>query len=59
MTERWTYVYDGSSTWSIGPEPDPQSSGLSVMNRDDVQAIEMCEKVIEALNRRPLPDNQS
>lgn len=35
----WGYVYDGSSTWSVGPYDDPQvGSVLTVYDRKDDRA---------------------
>jgi hypothetical protein len=35
----WGYTYDGSSTWSIGPEADPQDGSVaSIFDRKDERA---------------------
>ncbi len=35
----WGYTYDGSSDWSIGPEPDPQGDCVAgVWDRNDDRA---------------------
>ena len=48
---RCGYVYDGSSTWSIGPEEDPQvDSWFTVYDRNGERAIALARVICEALN---------